>query len=923
MALHIDCAPYDWMWVVWMSSALGTDVRLDTALVSALPPRNEAGHPPLPWRLVIVSAVRVTQSPNGADRALWESEDAELQARRTIVVRVDRSVSGLRATSCLVDLTHGDASRARIILDRALRRLGALPETVQIPADPVLVRFPPDGPILCRIPPADPTFDGREDVLTELHQKLVTADSPSGTRGVCLWGLGGVGKTSLALAYAHRFQQYYETVWWLRAETEADLRGDLVDLGTRLGVPTDPDMSAMLREVQQRISESESILLILDNAEPESWLQDIWPRGHGVRIIVTTRRPDWTGFLGADQRIEVLPPELADAAHLLLRASEGERPPQEQEAARAVAADLGCLPLALAHAAAYVRQSGITLQQFHELLTTSRQRLLNEYHPNQSSMPVALTWSLSLRRSDDHTPGTADLMALCAMLAPDEIRRSLLQKHASAVGGTLGIILADPVSFDAVVRSLVKYSLVKAAPDALRLHRLVQDAVLSDLTAVDAARWLTRAASMILRAFPKDVENLEHWPACDQLTAHVQAIVARHDQLPRDQCAEQTVHALISVVAALALRCGEYQLERGNFGTADSLLSRAMELFRIITSESDARHLVASARGALVSYRLADLGQARHRAETALAACSETTDPATYALVLHTLSRILIEFSELDDAYRLAQAAHTALDRTSTDSILPAGEGRPAVERTLGIIEWRRGDYPSAVQWMHSANSHGQDHAHRHSFEPLELALAELTGDREHIRSIGEQAEASIATLEPVLGSDHRDIVGLRNLAGEAAAILGNLDTARSMFTAARDGLVRSHGSEHPSTAWAERSLGGILCRQDAPEEGLALLQHALAIYERQYGTTHPYAAEGLAALGSAEAVCGSPEQAELHLREARRIVELAYGPDHPKLVYILEDLAALLLARDAASTEAAALSDRATAIRLDAGPAS
>lgn len=536
VALHIDCAPYDGMWVVWIRGVLGTDVHVDAAPAS--PAGDEGERPIRPWQLVVVSAARAAQSHGDPARALWESGDEELRARRTVVVRIDESVPGIRADRCLVDLAHGNATRGRATLERALRVLGALPSPVHTSPDPTSARFPPDGPALCRIPPADPTFVGRDDVLAALHRQLVTADSSTGLRSVCLWGLGGVGKTSTALAYAHQFQRYYETVWWLRAETEADLRGDLVDLGSQLGVPTDPDMSVMLREVQQRIAGTENTLLIFDNAEPESWLRDLWPRGRGVHLLVTTRQPDWTGLLSADQRTEILPPELTDAARLLLKASEAERPPpQEQEAARAVAADLGCLPLALAHAAAYVRQSGITLQHFHALLTTSRQRLLNEYQPDHSSTPVTLTWSLSLRRSDEQTPGTADLMALCAMLAPDEIPRQLLHVHADALGGTLGTVLADLVAFDAVVRSLVKYSLVKAAPDALRLHRLVQDAVLSGLTAADAVQWLTRAAAMVLAAFPEDVEDLEQWPACDRLTGHAQAIVVRYGQVPHELCA--------------------------------------------------------------------------------------------------------------------------------------------------------------------------------------------------------------------------------------------------------------------------------------------------------------------------------------------------------------------------------------------------
>ncbi|WP_328937401.1 FxSxx-COOH system tetratricopeptide repeat protein [Streptomyces tauricus] len=915
----IDHAPYDRMWALWVEDAVGPQVDI------ALHPDADAGRgpdrpPDGDWTLVVVSAARAKHLGDEQAEPIWERDDDFLAGERTVVVQVDGPVLGVRAERCLADLTSADAARAEEVLWQTLRRLGVPPDVLPTAHGSRSARFPADGPRHCRLPPTDRSFRGRNELLAWMHERLVTASSAASPRALCLWGLGGVGKTSLALEYAHRFQQYYETIWWVRAETEADLRSDLVDLGSQLGVRDDADMATMLRELLRLLALAQGVLLILDNAEPTTWLRNLWPRGHGVHVLVTSRQPDWAGLLDLDGRTEVPLPGVLDAADLLLAASEGGAAPGDSATAEAIAEELGRLPLALSHAAAYVRQSGITLHQFHALLATSRQRLLSNYRPRPTSLPVALTWVLSLQRSDHETPGSADLMRLCAMLAPDDIPRGALHEQGDAVCGSLAGVLADAVAFDAAIRTLVKYSLVKAAPDSLRIHRLVQDAVAAEFTAQEAARWLGSAASVVLAAFPGHVDDVDQWSVCDRLTAHAQAVVLRHGQLPSGDIEDDTRRAVRSSVAALALRCGEYQLERGNVPTADGLLITAVRLFRETAGESGANYSTASARSALAAYRLADLHTARRRAEAAIAACTDGTDPGVQVLAFHTLSRILVEFSDLNEAYRLAERARRTLRGIPGTSVIPTGEDLLTVQRTLAVIEWRRGNYRSAVRWGRTADAQRNDrHLLTPHFEPMEMALAELLGDRERIRAIGERAEQSMVELEPRLGPDHPEVIGRRYLVAESAAHLGDHDKAERLLRVNLDGLRHSSGPEHPSTARAELSLGGVLCLRGESEEGLAVLQHALAIYERDYGADHPYAAEGLAALGSAEAVCGLSDQAEAHLRAAWSINERAYGSDHPKLAFIFNDLSALLLARDAGSGEAVELAARADAIRTGA----
>ncbi|WP_327286862.1 FxSxx-COOH system tetratricopeptide repeat protein [Streptomyces sp. NBC_01198] len=926
----MDHAPYDRMWATWIAESAGPGIdallRSDT---DRLPPGLQE---PGCWTLVLLSATRAGQQRTTQPEPVWAGTDDQLAASRTVIVRVDRDpLPGLRAVEHLIDLSGADASRAGEILREALHRLGIATATAAEPpapghpatpdpGSPHPAPFPADRPVLCRLPPADRTFVGRDDLLARIHRSLVADTAPAGPRGVCLWGLGGVGKTSLALEYAHRFHHYYETIWWVRAETAADLRADLADLAAELGVRGDPDMPVMLRELLHVLARSQDVLLILDNAEPDAQLREVWPHSSGVHLLITSRQPDWADLLRARDRMEVPLPSESAATDMLLAASEGPPAREARAAAAAIAEQLGRLPLALSHVAAYVRQSGTTLQQFDELLGTSRARLLTRYRPDPASHPVALTWELSLRRSDQETPGARELMKLCATLAPDDIPRRMLHEHASAVSGALTPVLGDALAFDAAVRSLVKYSLVKAAPDSLQLHRLVQDAVLADLDAEEAAGWLADAAALVLAALPQHVDDPDQWPDCDRLTTHAAVLVARAARLPAAGLAAGTSHAVRARISVLALRCGEYQLERGNFSTADALFQTAVDLARETSGGSSASFITAAARHALARYRLADLPAARSTAESAVAACSEGTDTAAQILAFHTLSRVLVEFSELDEAYRHAEHAHHLLRDAPASTVMAVGEGTPMVERTLAVIQWRRGDYRDAVRWIRSADAHWDAAgARRPRFEPMELAFAELLGDQDLIRAVGERAERSIDELEQQVGPDHRDLVGRKQLAAEAAVLLGQHAKARRLLQECVEGLRRSHGPEHPSTAWAERSLGSVLCRAGDRAEGLSLLRHALAVYESDYGAAHPYAAEGMASLGAAELACGLRDEAERHLREAWRINELAYGPVHPKLAFVFDDLAALLAEGDPRSAEAAALAARAAAIRADA----
>ena len=155
--------------------------------------------------------------------------------------------------------------------------------------------------------PATPNFTGRADLLDQLHQRLSPGQAAAvvQTRAQALHGLGGVGKTQLAIEYAHRHAGDYDLIWWVAAEQPAAIPGQLVVLARRLGLPEHAEHAETVQALWDALGQRERWLLIFDNAEHPTELRPWWPPGSG-RVLVTSRSPTWAG-LATTVPLDVLP----------------------------------------------------------------------------------------------------------------------------------------------------------------------------------------------------------------------------------------------------------------------------------------------------------------------------------------------------------------------------------------------------------------------------------------------------------------------------------------------------------------------------------------------------------------------------------------------------------------------------------------
>src|SRR3989440_6562691 len=416
-------------------------------------------------------------------------------------VRIQRcAVEGLLGPIVYIDLVDLNEPQAREQLLAGVQRGRAKPARVLFPAVPSpqapLDRpvFPGSLPPIWNIPyPQNPLFTGRDDLLTKLAATLRAGQPTALSQPHAISGLGGIGKTQLALEHAYRSRQDYQVVLWAQAETREALTSSFQAIAALLGLSEQeaPESARVITAVKDWLRTHTDWLLILDNADDLKLAHEFLPPSVSGHVLLTTRAQA-TGRFARRLEIEILPTEQG-ALFLLRRAGllapdaiVEQAPAHERDQACAICEELGGLPLALDQAGAYIEATGCSLADYQRLFQSRRAELLAEHHGliNDHPRSVATTWSLSFAQVEQKNPAAADLLRLCAFLAPDAIPETIITQGASHLGPQLAPVGTDAYLLNQAIAALRAYSLVQREASSeggflLSVHRLVQ-AVLKD-----------------------------------------------------------------------------------------------------------------------------------------------------------------------------------------------------------------------------------------------------------------------------------------------------------------------------------------------------------------------------------------------------------------------------------------------------------
>ncbi len=378
-----------------------------------------------------------------------------------------------------------------------------------------------------QVPPRNVNFVGRDSLLEQLGERLRSESTTTvlpETSPHALQGMGGVGKTQLALEYAWRHRSDYELVWWLPAETQAQVQQSLIELAAKLGIGTGGDPASTVRAVLDALRSGypySDWLLIYDNAVEPAAIQPFMPTAGQGQILVTSRSPEWRTVGGNLLHVDTF--ERTESTELLLRRGPASL---SIEDANPIAEKLGDLPLAVAQTAVWLYETMMPASEWLDLFDDKAHELLS----NASTSPeypwsVAATMEMTLDRLRETNPGALRLLQVCAFLSPQPIPRRLFNGARNVdAPDELAEILADPaIKLSRTLRTIDRYALIKMdhRNETFQLHRLVQETLKLPLSDEERQEFRHCAHQLLANLDPGDPFSTLDWPRYVELLPHV------------------------------------------------------------------------------------------------------------------------------------------------------------------------------------------------------------------------------------------------------------------------------------------------------------------------------------------------------------------------------------------------------------------
>jgi tetratricopeptide (TPR) repeat protein len=639
-------------------------------------------------------------------------------------------------------------------------------------------------------------FTGRADVLRRLHSTLASGKTAA-LNQAAISGMGGIGKTQTAVEYAYRHRDDYSAVLWLRADSWDTLLSSFSEVARLLALPEAdaPDQNAVVAAVHRWLQSNFGWLLILDNADDVTILRRALPTGLSGHVLITTRERSLSGIAEAI-RIEKLPPD-EGAAFLLRRANilPKDAPlsaafDEDRTAALSLSDEMDGLPLALDQAGAYIEETPTTPAKYLPLFRTYRDELLKSPGTINATdhVSVSTTFTLALTRVEQAHPASADLLRLCAFLAPDAIPEEILTEGAEDLGDVLGPVMQDDLARGETIRWASRWSLLEydAREGSLTVHRLVQAVVRETIDAADAPVWAERAVLAVNSAFP--VIKFVNWLRCERLLPHAR-ICAWHIE---------EYGILTAEAGRLLHQAARYMHSIAQFAAAEPLYKCALTIDEKVYNMNHPEVATDLNNLALLYCDQADYAAAEPLLRRALAIREWEFGPEhpQTAVSLHDLA--VLHYARGD--YAAAEPLYIKVLTVDEEAYGPEHPEVATDLNNLGLLYFSQGDLKAA--------------------EPL--------------------LKRAMVVREKVLGNEHPHTAESLNNMALVYYDQGNHTAAESFFKRALAIREKALGSEHPDSAQSLNNLARLCEAQGDYAAAEPLYKRALAIFKAAMGPEHP-----------------------------------------------------------------------------------
>jgi len=894
--------PSDRLWAEWVARVLeAADVTVQMAGSGAAADGDSNGDEPAGRQLTIVSA------GNAATEAVRVSRDRS-DPRTPLVVYV-ADVRPLRghptADSAFLSGQNEPAAISRLL--KLVRHT-----TTDLEHREIGIRFPGNAASVFNAPIRNQHFTGREDDLLKLREQLQDA----GTSVVvsALQGMGGIGKTQVAMEYAHRFRNAYDAVWWINASEAAFIDTQLSELGKKLGLPGEGGIADQARAVLRTLERGHEVgrwLVIFDNAEEVESIGSYLPEAGG-HVVITSRNPQWTDR-GQTIQVEVFE-RRESISHLRQRVAS-----IRSEQAGRVAELLGDLPIAIAAAGAWLAETGTPVEDYLRDIEQQGPAGIRSGPDNPS---VEKTWDLSLSRLQESSTAAYRLLQLCSLLAP-EIGLDLVYGDRMAdMLRPLDPAVSENSYRGALVQKVSRLALLKldVANRQLHIHRLLQHVVRKRMTEAEVAETRRQVHQVLAAARPRDdVDNPGTWPRFRMLWPHIEVAEAydSDDEAVRRLFIDRVRYVWLTGGIDEARQIGERFIGFWNSLTARlpddekrrslrrQMLHLQFNLGNIIRDQSrfaESRELneavLAEQRELLGDNHPHTLMTAGSLAADlrALGLYTEALaqDQRTYAAWLENFGedhqRTLIALNNLASSYRLAGDFRSARNRDQTvfqRSAVVFGDKNPNTFNTaanLGRDLREAGDYQGSIKLLRDtaegvAKALG-DNTPRYYNVRTNLAVS--------MRSAGRAADAAplleeaYEQLNHILGPSSPDTLACRLSRAVNLLSTGEVESAASELDEVEKAYRNTLGRTHPNRLVCANNRAAAARAAHDLGTAYELAQFAGRHFDEGLGAEHPYTLAARMNLAILTAERGDPEEAYRVIEPLREPIIDQLGPDHP-----------------------------------------
>ena len=423
-----------------------------------------------------------------------------------------------------------------------------------------------------------------------IHQKLVSNAQRGITSSYVIYGLGGVGKTQVAIEYSHLHRSDFDIIYWLRADDYETLLRSYSQLYedssfrslTGLNLGDENNLEKISARVILWFERCQDLrwLLVIDNADrlqrdsasqgkQIETIGNIIPRGQSGCVLVTSRDRSALVQLATDGD-ELLVMDEDEARNFLFKCSKAD--PTESEYVVALVNELGRLPLAIEQAGGFIRETGVTISEYRRLYSANKSKALEKglsatHRSQYYRETVSTTWNVSFKSIHERDRLASVILKIAAFLDGKQIQKDLFY------GATLSVDESEESvsewEINEAFGTLMSYSLVRPiqGEESVEMHLLVQN-VIRDDEKTDKAQYFIHSAELVQKRFPwgGDANNLK---SCRKYLSQTQNCVAIAEELHIEN---YNIETILQSMAAYFWLAGQFRQSLTSYQKALKLL---------------------------------------------------------------------------------------------------------------------------------------------------------------------------------------------------------------------------------------------------------------------------------------------------------------------------------------------------------------